>query len=99
MDTDCSRREALAAMSALGLAAIPALAGQPDRQPTSPLPPGSPPSLSPLKPEQLGWDPARREFTLPPLGYPVEALEPHIDKETMTIHREKHHAAYVHRRQ
>jgi len=34
-------------------------------------------------------------FTLPPLPYPYEALEPHIDKETMTIHHDKHHAAYV----
>lgn len=35
------------------------------------------------------------EYELPPLPYPVEALEPHIDKETMTIHHDKHHAAYT----
>ncbi len=34
-------------------------------------------------------------FTLPDLPYPYEALEPSIDKETMTIHHDKHHAAYV----
>ena len=34
-------------------------------------------------------------FTLPPLPYPTEALEPHIDKMTMEIHHDKHHAAYV----
>jgi superoxide dismutase, Fe-Mn family len=34
-------------------------------------------------------------FQLLPLPYPYEALEPHIDKETMTIHHDKHHAAYV----
>jgi len=34
-------------------------------------------------------------FTLPPLPYPPEALEPHIDKMTMEIHHGKHHAAYV----
>jgi Fe-Mn family superoxide dismutase len=34
-------------------------------------------------------------FTLPPLPYPHEALEPHIDKETMQIHHGKHHQAYV----
>lgn len=34
-------------------------------------------------------------FTLPPLPYAYDALEPHIDKETMTIHHDKHHAAYV----
>ncbi len=32
---------------------------------------------------------------LPPLPYDYAALEPHIDKETMTIHHDKHHAAYV----
>jgi len=34
-------------------------------------------------------------FELPPLPYAYDALEPHIDKETMTIHHDKHHAAYV----
>ncbi len=34
-------------------------------------------------------------FTLPPLPYPPEALEPHIDRMTMEIHHGKHHAAYV----
>ncbi|MDO8368898.1 MAG: superoxide dismutase [Saprospiraceae bacterium] len=34
-------------------------------------------------------------FTLPPLGYDVAALEPHIDKMTMEIHHGKHHNAYV----
>ncbi len=34
-------------------------------------------------------------FTLPPLPYPVDALEPHIDARTMEIHHGKHHAAYV----
>jgi Fe-Mn family superoxide dismutase len=33
--------------------------------------------------------------TLPPLPYPFEALEPHIDKQTMEIHHGKHHQAYV----
>lgn len=34
-------------------------------------------------------------FTLPPLPYPSDALEPHIDKQTMEIHHGKHHNAYV----
>lgn len=34
-------------------------------------------------------------FTLPDLPYPYEALEPHIDAQTMRIHHDKHHAAYV----
>jgi Fe-Mn family superoxide dismutase len=33
--------------------------------------------------------------TLPELGYPHDALEPHIDKATMEIHHGKHHNAYV----
>lgn len=32
---------------------------------------------------------------LPPLAYGVDALEPHIDARTMTLHHDKHHAAYV----
>lgn len=34
-------------------------------------------------------------FELPPLPYAYDALEPTIDKETMTIHHDKHHQAYV----
>jgi len=32
---------------------------------------------------------------LPPLPYDYNALEPHIDTQTMQIHHDKHHAAYV----
>ncbi len=34
-------------------------------------------------------------FKLPELPYPKDALEPHIDAQTMDIHHGKHHAAYV----
>jgi Fe-Mn family superoxide dismutase len=34
-------------------------------------------------------------FTLPELPYAYDALEPYIDEETMHIHHDKHHAAYV----
>ena len=34
-------------------------------------------------------------FTLPVLPYATDALEPHIDKQTMEIHHGKHHQAYV----
>ena len=34
-------------------------------------------------------------FELPPLPYAFNALEPHIDAQTMEIHHDKHHAAYV----
>ena len=32
---------------------------------------------------------------LPPLPYPYNALEPHIDEETMRLHHDKHHQSYV----
>ena len=34
-------------------------------------------------------------FKLPPLGYDYDALEPFLDAETMKLHHDKHHAAYV----
>ncbi|PIC78556.1 superoxide dismutase [Sporosarcina sp. P19] len=34
-------------------------------------------------------------YTLPELPYAYDALEPHIDKETMNIHHTKHHNTYV----
>ena len=34
-------------------------------------------------------------FSLPPLGYANDALEPHIDAKTMQIHHDLHHGAYV----
>lgn len=34
-------------------------------------------------------------FELPPLPYGFDALEPHIDAQTMELHHDKHHAAYV----
>jgi Fe-Mn family superoxide dismutase len=49
--------------------------------------------LSPLSilaaPEDAGG------FTLPPLPYPKDALEPNIDALTMEIHHDRHHKAYV----
>ncbi len=34
-------------------------------------------------------------FTLPPLPYALDALQPHISKETLEYHHGKHHNAYV----
>ncbi len=34
-------------------------------------------------------------FELPPLGYSFDALEPYIDAQTMQIHHDKHHQAYI----
>ena len=38
---------------------------------------------------------AQTPFSLPPLPYPADALEPWIDTETMNIHHGRHHKAYV----
>ncbi|WKB52847.1 superoxide dismutase [Eleftheria terrae] len=35
------------------------------------------------------------EHTLPPLPYPMDALQPHMSKETLEFHYGKHHNAYV----
>lgn len=48
---------------------------------TSPTTPAMPPPAGPFK--------------LPPLPYAYDALEPYIDTETMHLHHDKHHAAYV----
>ena len=42
---------------------------------------------------------ATSPFTLPPLPYAYDALEPHIDTMTMQIHHDKHHQAYVNKPQ
>jgi Fe-Mn family superoxide dismutase len=38
---------------------------------------------------------AVREYVLPDLPYPTDALEPHLDAKTLTIHHDRHHAGYV----
>jgi Fe-Mn family superoxide dismutase len=38
---------------------------------------------------------AETAYSLAPLPYPANALEPHIDAKTMEIHHGKHHAAYI----
>jgi len=43
----------------------------------------------------FGWDAGKGEYTLPKLPYAYDALEPHLDAQTMEIHHTKHHAGYV----
>lgn len=40
-------------------------------------------------------DTAEATFKLPPLGYGYDALEPHIDTATMTVHHSGHHQAFI----
>ena len=49
-----------------------------------------------VAPRLLAQSPAAtKPFELPPLPYPYEALEPHLDAETLRLHHDKHHATYV----
>lgn len=48
-----------------------------------------------LTADELGYDSASNTYTLPPLPYDYDALEPAIDEQTMRIHHDKHHAGYV----
>lgn len=50
-------------------------------------------ALAPLVP--LAAQEKKAAYTLPKLPYAYDALEPNIDKETMMIHHDKHHQAYV----
>lgn len=79
-----SRRDALAGIGAVGaLSALTAAESLVARAPAL------------LEPDDLGWNETTLEYELPPLPYAPEALEPHLDAQTMTIHHDKHHAAYV----
>jgi len=53
-------------------------------------PPAAAPAAAPAAPAA-----PTGPFTLPPLPYAFDALEPHLDAQTMQIHHDKHHAAYV----
>ncbi|MGI8504163.1 MAG: superoxide dismutase [Hassallia sp.] len=42
-----------------------------------------------------GTNQTQNVYSVPPLPYAYDALEPHIDQATMQFHHDKHHAAYV----
>jgi superoxide dismutase, Fe-Mn family len=52
-------------------------------------------ALSTMVRPGLGWAEDVGPFKLPPLPYDFGALEPSIDAQTMELHHDKHHAAYV----
>jgi Superoxide dismutase len=89
MQTPLDRRDALAAFGAIGAATLASTTfGQPA---TLVSPQNARPSAEPLP----GYDSATGEYVLPKLPYEKNALEPHIDAQTMDLHHSKHHAAYV----
>lgn len=82
------RRETLALLGTLGLAAVtPAALAREDA-------PAPTPAANPFA-ALAGFDHAKGEFVLPKLPYKYDALEPHIDAQTMEIHHSKHHQGYV----
>jgi superoxide dismutase, Fe-Mn family len=94
------RRTALATLGA-GAAAFAGLGsfGQSERQEErerhragSPSDLGAEPRMNPA---EVGWDPHARKYILPKLPYEYDALEPHIDAQTMELHHNRHHLAYV----
>ena len=86
-----NRRQVLRTL-AVGAASIPLVQGRSLAALTPALaPPADPvPALTPA----VAAAPTG-PYTLPPLGYAFDALEPHFDAQTMQIHHDKHHAAYV----
>src|SRR3954453_21963948 len=60
----------------------------------APFAAGQAPPVVPVPPPAAAPE-ADQVYKLPPLGYDYDALEPFIDAETMKLHHDKHHAAYV----
>ena len=85
MTHDMSRRDALTTMtaSAAGLAGLGSIAS------------AATGATGASAIVDLGYDADTGQYTLPDLPYPYDALEPHIDARTMTVHHDKHHAGYV----
>jgi Fe-Mn family superoxide dismutase len=76
-----NRRELLSAVALATVAStLPSLAQATSAAPAAP---------APAKDEPTG------PHSVPPLAFAPEALEPHIDALTMTIHHDRHHATYV----
>ncbi|MBO6513378.1 MAG: superoxide dismutase [Phycisphaerales bacterium] len=83
MSSEINRRQALTTMTAAaGIAGLSAIASGSTR-------------LGTLTSDQLGFNSTSGEYKLPDLPYDYDALSPHIDVMTMTIHHSKHHAGYV----
>ena len=82
------RRSALAAMGGAALAGTAAAGGTAGNGAAAGLWAGQPGFGA-------GYDASTGAYVLPELPYAYDALEPHIDAQTMQIHHSKHHAGYV----
>src|SRR5450756_281605 len=90
-----TRRQAIKT-TALASAAFATLPGALAQSTTTTLPGAAAQESPPIKLGQpLITTAGSGPFTLPPLPYAYDALEPHIDARTMEIHHDKHHAAYI----
>jgi superoxide dismutase, Fe-Mn family len=84
MPNEITRRNALAGIASIGAVGMTASAGHTFA------------GLNRVVSEQdLGWDSATKQYTLPELPYSYDALSSAIDAQTMEIHHSKHHAGYV----
>jgi Fe-Mn family superoxide dismutase len=82
-----TRRQALKTLTAAAIAST-ALGRFPSEAQTAP-------AAKPPAPAPAASAPPTGPFTLPPLPYPYETLEPYIDTVTMHLHHDRHHQAYV----
>lgn len=88
-----NRRQALktAALASVALTTVPSLIAQTENPPRQ-----KPILIGTAEPKPfLISTAASEQLVLPPLPYAYDALEPFIDAQTMQIHHDKHHAAYV----
>lgn len=81
--TDMNRRQAIGGLGALGLGAVGLSSA------------GASASARAALSGHPGWDENAGRFVLPELAYDPDALEPHIDGQTMRIHHQRHHQGYV----
>lgn len=87
------RRDALALLGGAGIAALAsgAALAQGDKPAATKPAEGGMGEFS----RAMGWNAAAGAYELPKLPYAPNALEPHIDAQTMEIHHGRHHQAYV----
>lgn len=91
MPSDSPAPSRRAVLKTLGLGAVALAGGALVSRAQTPAPGAAPqPAAAPLVPATPNGP-----YVLPPLPYAPEALEPHIDAETMRIHHGKHHQAYI----